>query len=51
MAVIRNNDAVFPVQSPFNTTPPYSGNFIPTVWSAKLNAKFYASSVYGDIAM
>lgn len=50
MAVIRNNDAVFPVAAPFNTTPPYSGNFIPTVWSAKLNAKFYAASVYGDIA-
>ena len=50
MAVIRDNNPVFAVQSPFNTTPPYSGNFIPTVWSAKLNAKFYAASVYGDIA-
>lgn len=42
--------AVFPVNSPFNTTPSYSGTFIPAVWSAKLNAKFYAASVYGDIA-
>jgi len=42
--------AVFPVQSPFNTNPSYSGAFIPTVWSAKLNAKFYAASVYGEIA-
>jgi hypothetical protein len=50
MAVIRDANAVFPVQSPFNTNPPYSGNFIPTVWSAKLNAKFYAASVYGEIA-
>ena len=50
MAVIRDTNPVFAVQSPFNTNPPYSGNFIPTVWSAKLNAKFYASSVYGDIA-
>lgn len=42
--------AVFPVNAPFNTTPSYSGTFIPAVWSAKLNEKFYAASVYGDIA-
>jgi hypothetical protein len=42
--------AIFPVASPFNTTPSYSGTFIPAVWSAKLNAKFYAASVYGEIA-
>ena len=42
--------AVFPTNAPFNTTPSYSGTFIPAVWSAKLNAKFYAASVYGDIA-
>lgn len=42
--------AVFPVNAPFNTNPSYSGTFIPTIWSAKLNAKFYAASVYGDIA-
>lgn len=41
--------AVFPVASPFNTSPSYSGTFIPQVWSAKLNAKFYAATVYGDI--
>lgn len=51
MAVTLNNNAVYPVSAPFNTTPPYSGTFIPTVWSAKLNAKFYAASVYGEIAM
>ena len=50
MAVTTNNNATFPVASPFNTTPPYSGTFIPAVWSAKLNEKFYAASVYGDIA-
>lgn len=50
MAVTRDTSAVFPVASPFNTNPPYSGNFIPAVWSAKLNAKFYAASVYGEIA-
>lgn len=42
--------AVFPVSAPFNTNPSYSGTFIPTVWSAKLNAKFYKASAYGEIA-
>ncbi len=42
--------AVFPVNSPFNSNPSYSGTFIPAVWSAKLNEKFYAASVYGEIA-
>lgn len=42
--------AVYPVSAPFNTNPSYSGTFIPTIWSAKLNAKFYAASVYGEIA-
>ena len=43
--------AIFPVNAPFNTNPSYSGTFIPAVWSAKLNAKFYKASVYGEIAM
>lgn len=34
----------------YTTSPAYSGTFIPSVWSAKLNAKFYAASVYGEIA-
>ena len=42
--------ATFPVASPHNTTPSYSGTFIPAVWSAKLNAKFYAASVFGEIS-
>ena len=50
MAVTRNSSAIFPVAAPFNTTPPASGNFIPSVWSAKLNAKFYAATVFGEIA-
>ena len=50
MAVIRDTTAIFPIAAPWNTNPPYSGNFIPSVWSAKLNAKFYAASVYGEIA-
>lgn len=36
--------------SNFNTTPAYSGTFIPAIWSAKMNAKFYAASVYAAIA-
>ena len=50
MAVTRDTSAVYPVAAPFNTSTPYTGNFIPTVWSAKLNAKFYAASIYGEIA-
>ena len=50
MAVTRDTNPVYPVAAPFNTNPPASGNFIPTVWSAKLNAKFYAASVFGEIA-
>lgn len=47
--------AVFPVTSAqaagnLATTDSYSGKFIPAVWSAKLNAKFYAASVYGEIS-
>lgn len=47
--------AIFPVtgaQAAGNlaTTDSYSGKFIPAVWSAKLAEKFYAASVYGDIA-
>jgi hypothetical protein len=41
--------AVTPVGGPFVTNPAYSGTFIPTLWSAKLNAKFYAASVFADI--
>lgn len=41
--------ANFPVAAPFNTNPSYSGTFIPAVWSAKLNAKFYAASVFAAI--
>lgn len=40
---------VTPVGAPFNTTPSYSGTFIPSIWSAKLNAKFYAASTFASI--
>ena len=42
--------AVTPVTAPFNTSTAYSGTFIPTLWSAKLNVKFYASTTFGDVA-
>ena len=42
--------ATFPVASPFNTNPAYSGTFIPAVWSAKMNAKFYATSTFADVS-
>lgn len=41
---------VISVASPYNTTPSYSGTFIPTIWSAKMNAKFYAATVFGEVA-
>lgn len=40
---------VLPVGAPYNTNPSYSGTFIPTIWSGKLNEKFYATSVFADI--
>lgn len=41
--------AVIPVGGAFATTPAASGSFIPTLWSARLNAKFYAASTFADI--
>lgn len=38
------------VQAPFVTSPAYSGTFIPQLWSGKLNAKFYATTVFGEIS-
>jgi len=44
--------AVFPVVSSgdFDTTPSYSGSFIPQLWSNKLNAKFYQNTMMTEIA-
>lgn len=39
-----------PVAAPFNTNPAMSGTFIPTLWSSKLNAKFYAATMFAEIA-
>ena len=51
--------AVFPVTgsvnngvnntTSFNTDPSYSGQFIPTLWSKKLNAKFFANTMLTEI--
>jgi hypothetical protein len=37
-------------QGQFTTSPTYSGTFIPQLWSGKLNVKFYATTVFGEIA-
>jgi hypothetical protein len=50
MAIGINGGNGLTTQSTFNVTPAYSGNFIPTLWSGKLNAKFYVSTVFGEIA-
>lgn len=42
--------SVVAVQAPFNTSPAASGTFIPQIWSGKLNAKFYATTVFGEIS-
>ena len=39
-----------PVGGAFNTATPYSGTFIPTLWSSKMNAKFYMAAIFADIA-
>ena len=42
--------AVLPVAGPHDTSPAYSGTFIPSIWSSKLNVKFYAATTFGDIS-
>lgn len=42
--------AVIPVNAPFNTSPAYSGTFIPTLWSKKLNAKFFAYTMMTELS-
>lgn len=49
MAVVTPG-VVTPVVAPFNTNPSASGTFIPTLWSSRLNYKFYTASVFGEIA-
>jgi len=42
--------AVFPTTGAFTTSPEYTGSFIPQLWSNKLNAKFFASTMMTEIA-
>ncbi len=44
-----SSNGTFP-NANFTTSPAYSGTFIPSLWSGKLNAKFYSTTVYGEIA-
>lgn len=38
------------VTGDFVTSPAYTATFIPTLWAGKLNVKFYATTVFGEIA-
>jgi len=42
--------AVFPITGVQVVSPTYSGTFIPSVWSSKLNVKFYAATTFGDVS-
>ena len=42
--------AVTPVGGAFATSTAYSGTFIPTLWSAQLQRKFYTATVFAEIA-
>lgn len=37
------------VAAPFNTSPAYSGSFIPQLWSKKLNARYYVDNQLAEI--
>jgi hypothetical protein len=37
------------VAAPFNTNPVYTGNFIPQLWTKKLNAKYYVDNQLTEI--
>lgn len=43
--------AIYPVtgSGAFDTTPSYSGAFIPTLWSGKLLAKFYQNTMLSEV--
>lgn len=38
------------VTGDFTTNPAYTTRFIPTIWAGKLNVKFYATTVFGEIS-
>lgn len=39
----------YAVSGDFTTSPAYTTRFIPTIWSSKLNVKFYASTIMAQI--
>jgi hypothetical protein len=39
----------YAVNAPYNTSPAYSGSFIPTLWSGKLNAKFFFNTILSSV--
>ena len=49
MATITATPALIGQTGPFAGIN-FSGTFIPTLWSAKLNVKFYAATTFGDIS-
>lgn len=50
--VVFPQNATWSVPAGTVTAPntPYSGTFIPTLWSGKLAKKFYATTIFGEIA-
>jgi hypothetical protein len=46
----QNSAFTYPGGSAPAPTTPYSGTFIPTLWSGKLAQKFYKTSIFGEIA-
>lgn len=49
MATVTPSEALIGQINDFNNKN-YSGTFIPTVWSSKLNVKFYAATTFGDVS-
>jgi hypothetical protein len=50
MTVLTTSASITPTTGSFSTSPRYSGTFIPTLWSGKLNVKFYAASTFAAIS-
>lgn len=48
MSTITTSEALIGQAGDFNGVN-YSGTFIPTLWSSKLNRKFYLTTVFGEI--
>ena len=48
MAIAVSSSGTFP-NANFTTSPAYTATFIPQLWAGKLNVKFYATTVFGEI--